>query len=93
MAFLDPPKASASEALSRLNEHKVAVKILTGDNDIVTGNICQRSDCRWNTSARQPDRGMDEAQLGEAAEVNTVFAKLSPSHKERIITPCRAKGT
>ena len=42
MAFLDPPKDTAPEALSKLKEHFVTVKILTGDNEIVTGSICKQ---------------------------------------------------
>ena len=93
MAFLDPPKTSATEALSRLKDHNVSVKILTGDNDIVTGNICKQV----GLSVDQILLGsqieeMDEPQLAEAAENNTIFAKLSPSHKERIIHALQSKG-
>ncbi len=42
LAFLDPPKETAPAALSKLHEHNVAVKILTGDNEIVTGTICKQ---------------------------------------------------
>ena len=42
LAFLDPPKATAEEALTRLNGRQVAVKVLTGDNDIITRYICQK---------------------------------------------------
>jgi Mg2+-importing ATPase len=93
MAFLDPPKSSATEALRKLNEHKVSVKILTGDNDVVTGNVCKQV----GLSVDQILLGnqieeMDEAQLAEAAQANTIFAKLSPSHKERIIRALQSKG-
>ncbi|MGD0877383.1 MAG: magnesium-translocating P-type ATPase [Anaerolineales bacterium] len=93
MAFLDPPKATASEALSKLNEHSVAVKILTGDNDIVTATICKQVGLPIDHMllGNQIEE-MNEAQLAEAAEVNTVFAKLSPSHKERIIHALQSKG-
>jgi len=93
MAFLDPPKSSATEALKKLNEHNVSVKILTGDNDIVTGNVCKQV----GLSVEQILLGsqieeMDEAQLADAAQSNTIFAKLSPSHKERIIHALQSKG-
>ena len=93
MAFLDPPKATASEALSKLNEHSVAVKILTGDNDIVTATICKQVGLPIDHMllGNQIEE-MNEAQLAEAAEVNTVFSKLSPSHKERIIHALQSKG-
>ncbi|MGZ6346092.1 MAG: magnesium-translocating P-type ATPase [Anaerolineales bacterium] len=93
MAFLDPPKATATEALSKLNEHKVAVKILTGDNDIVTGTICKQVGLPVDHILLGPEiEDMDEVKLAEAAESNTVFAKLSPSHKERIIHALQSKG-
>jgi Mg2+-importing ATPase len=93
LAFLDPPKASASEALRKLNEHAVAVKILTGDNDIVTVNICKQVGLPVeHILLGNQIEEMDEAQLAEAAEVNTIFAKLSPSHKERIIHALQSKG-
>lgn len=93
MAFLDPPKATAREALNKLNEHKVAVKILTGDNDIVTTTICKQVGLSVeHILLGNQIEEMTEAQLGEAAEVNTVFAKLSPSHKERIIHALQSKG-
>jgi P-type Mg2+ transporter len=93
MAFLDPPKASASEALSKLKEHNVAVKILTGDNDIVTGTICKQVGLSVEHILLGPEiEAMSEGRLGEAAEETTVFAKLSPSHKERIIHALQSKG-
>ncbi len=93
MAFLDPPKESASEALSKLNKHNVAVKILTGDNDAVTVSICKQvglpvEDFLLGSSIDE----MDDAGLGAAAETISVFAKLSPSHKERIIRVLKARG-
>jgi Mg2+-importing ATPase len=93
MAFLDPPKASATEALGELHKHNVAVKILTGDNDIVTGTICRQVGLPVDHILLGPEiEDMDEAKLAEAAESNTVFAKLSPSHKERIIHALQSKG-
>jgi Mg2+-importing ATPase len=93
MAFLDPPKATASEALSKLNEHSVSVKILTGDNDIVTATICKQVGLPIDHMLLGNQiEDMNEAQLAEAAEVNTVFSKLSPSHKERIIHALQSKG-
>ena len=93
MAFLDPPKETASEALTRLHSHNVNVKILTGDNDIVTGAICRQVGLPVDSILLGPeiDR-LDDPQLGGAAESTSVFAKLSPSHKERIIRALQEKG-
>jgi Mg2+-importing ATPase len=93
MAFLDPPKDTALEALARLNQHKVAVKILTGDNDVVTGFICRQVGLPVDRILLGPEiEAMTEEQLGDAAESTTVFAKLSPSHKERIIHALQKKA-
>lgn len=93
MAFLDPPKATALTTLKQLHEHNVAVKILTGDNEIVTGTICRQVGLSVDHILLGPQvEQMTEAQLAEAAEATTVFAKLSPSHKERIIHALQSKG-
>jgi Mg2+-importing ATPase len=93
MAFLDPPKATAAEALSKLHEHNVATKILTGDNDIVTGSICKQVGLPVDRILLGPEiESMTGEQLADAAESTTVFAKLSPSHKERIIHALQSKG-
>ena len=93
LAFLDPPKDTASEALAQLNAHNVAVKILTGDNDIVTASICKQvgmpvDNMLLGTSIEE----MSDEQLDAVVEQMTVFAKLSPSHKERIIQSLHRKG-
>jgi Mg2+-importing ATPase len=93
LAFLDPPKESASEALGMLKDHSVAVKILTGDNDIVTGTICKQVGLPVDRILLGPEiESMDEKQLADAVEATTVFAKLSPSHKERIIHTLQSTG-
>ncbi len=93
MAFLDPPKATATEAISQLGQHNVGVKILTGDNDIITGNICKQvGPPTEHILLGSQIEVMNAKQLAEAAEENTIFAKLSPSHKERIIRALQSKG-
>jgi Mg2+-importing ATPase len=93
LAFLDPPKETAPAALSKLHEHNVAVKILTGDNDIVTGSICKQVGLPIEQMLLGSDiEDMTDVQLAEAAEKSTVFAKLSPAHKERIIHALQHKG-
>lgn len=93
MAFLDPPKDTASEALRKLNEHNVAVKILTGDNDAVTVSICRQVGLPIdNILLGSSIDGMSDGELGAVAETISVFAKLSPSHKERVIRALKARG-
>ena len=93
MAFLDPPKDTASEALIQLHSQNVDVKILTGDNDIVTAYICKQVGLPVDRILLGPEiEQMDDAQLVEVAEATSVFAKLSPAHKERIIHALQGKG-
>jgi Mg2+-importing ATPase len=93
LAFLDPPKETASEALLRLHHHNVSVKILTGDNEIVTGSICRQVGLPVEQILLGPTIDeLSDDQLADVAEGITVFAKLSPSHKERIIHSLQKKG-
>jgi Mg2+-importing ATPase len=93
LAFLDPPKDTAAEALASLKAHNVSVKILTGDNDAVTISICKQVGLPVDHILLGDDiEAMSEEQLGEAAETISIFAKLSPSHKERIIYALQKRG-
>jgi Mg2+-importing ATPase len=93
IAFLDPPKESAREAIAALASKGVQVKILTGDNDVVTRKICQEV----NLDAGDILLGgkiaaMSDAQLADVAERTTVFAKLTPDQKEKVIAALHARG-
>ena len=93
IAFLDPPKGSAAKALASLKRFGVTTKILTGDNALVTRKICK--DVGLDEKAViTGDKllSLDETQLGELAERNNVFARLSPSQKENIITALQKRG-
>jgi Mg2+-importing ATPase len=93
LAFLDPPKASASEALARLNQYHVTVKILTGDNDLVTTTISRQVGLPVENVLLGPAiDGMDDETLAREADRTSVFAKLSPAHKERIIRALQKSG-
>jgi Mg2+-importing ATPase len=93
IAFLDPPKGSAAKALASLKQFGVTTKILTGDNALVTRKICKDvglDEQEVLTGDKLLD--LDETQLGELAEKNNVFARLSPSQKENIITALQKRG-
>ncbi len=93
IAFLDPPKGSAAKAIASLKRFGVATKILTGDNALVTRKICKDVGLGdQEVIAGDKLLGLDEAQLGELAEKNKVFARLSPSQKENIITVLQNRG-
>jgi Mg2+-importing ATPase len=93
LAFLDPPKETASAAIRALNEHGVGVKVLTGDNDAVTRTICRQVGLAGEEVLLGTDiEDMDAAELGRAVERCNIFAKLSPGQKKRIIAGLRANG-
>jgi len=93
IAFLDPPKESTKPALEALAGHGIAVKILTGDNDLVTRKICREVGIDADTViVGSQIEAMDEATLADAAERHRVFARLTPAHKERIVRALRARG-
>ena len=86
LAFLDPPKESTPEALEKLKGLSVGVKILTGDNEVVTKYICGSVGLPVDSMLLGGDIDeMNDVELADAAERTTIFAKLSPAHKERII--------
>ncbi|MGG7178542.1 magnesium-translocating P-type ATPase [Clostridium paraputrificum] len=93
VAFLDPPKESAKEALRALKESGVEVKILTGDNDAVTKKVCSEVgiEVREILLGGNVDTMTDEELALVVEEVN-VFAKLSPLQKSRIIKILQEKG-
>jgi Mg2+-importing ATPase len=92
MAFLDPPKESATEALKRLKTLNVDVKILTGDNEIVTAYICKQVGMPVDKILLGSQiETMSEPELAEAASLTSIFAKLAPSQKERIIHALQSK--
>jgi Mg2+-importing ATPase len=93
LAFLDPPKQTAAEALQRLHGLKVGVKVLTGDNEIITACICRQVGIPVENLllGAQIER-MSEPELAAAAGNTSVFARLVPAHKERIIRALQSGG-
>jgi P-type Mg2+ transporter len=91
-AFLDPPKETAGAAIEALRGHGVTVKVLTGDNDLVARKVCQQVglDTQAIVLGGEIDK-MDDEQLADAAEKTTVFARVSPAHKQRIIAVLRSR--
>ena len=87
LAFLDPPKPSAAEAIKQLHEYGVEVKILSGDNDIVVKSIGRQVGIDTSYSRTGPDiENMDEATLKERVKTTTCFSKLTPLQKTQIIS-------
>ncbi|PMY61053.1 MULTISPECIES: magnesium-translocating P-type ATPase [Pseudomonas] len=93
LTFLDPPKETAGPAIAALRENGVTVKVLTGDNPIVTAKICREV----GLEVGQPLLGrdiehMDDAVLARLVEERTVFAKLTPLQKSRVLKALQANG-
>jgi Mg2+-importing ATPase len=93
IAFLDPPKESAREAIAALARKGVQVKVLTGDNEIITRKICHEVHLEPGEillGARIAQ--MSDAELADIADRTTVFAKLNPAQKERVVRALHARG-
>jgi Mg2+-importing ATPase len=93
LAFFDPPKDSASKAIKALNASGVEVKILTGDNELVTKKVCHDVNLEISNivTGRQLSE-MDEEKFRETVKTSNVFARLTPSQKEKIIQTLRGMG-
>lgn len=92
-AFLDPPRASAGDTLAALRREGVEVKVLTGDNETVTAHICREvglplKGLITGTELEQ----VSDAALPAVALKNTVFARVSPDQKRRIIEALKRAG-
>ena len=93
LTFLDPPKESAYEAISALNEHGVGVKVLTGDNEIITIKVCREVGLEPGVPLLGIEiEQMDDVELKEQIEQRTIFAKLTPLQKSRIIRLLQDNG-
>ena len=93
IAFLDPPKETARPAIEALRKHGVDVKVLTGDNDLVSRKVCFEVGIPTDiTFIGTQIEQMSDAELEEKAEKATLFARLSPAHKQRIVRALQAKG-
>lgn len=92
VAFLDPPKETAIAAIRALEGHGVEVKVVTGDNELVARKICKEVGVATEFVLLGSDvEGMNDEQLAEAALRTTLFARVSPAHKQRIIRALQAR--
>ncbi|MGL5655651.1 MAG: magnesium-translocating P-type ATPase [Fusobacteriaceae bacterium] len=93
IGFLDPPKESAAEAIKALFEYGVDVKVLTGDNEIVTKHVCQKVGIEdTNILLGSQIDSMSDDELKVAIEKTHIFAKLSPQQKARVVSLFRENG-
>jgi len=93
IAFLDPPKSSAKKTIETLNDLGIEFKVLTGENELVTKKICSEVglNIRGFATGEQVEKATD-AQLRELVKTTTVFARLSPLQKERVIHALHENG-
>ena len=93
LTFLDPPKETAGLAIAALRDMGVTVKVLTGDNAVVTGKICREVGLDPGTPLLGQDiEQMDDTTLKLRVEERTVFAKLTPLQKSRVLKALQANG-
>ncbi|MFK3822511.1 magnesium-translocating P-type ATPase, partial [Pseudomonas yamanorum] len=93
LTFLDPPKETAGPAIAALREIGVAVKVLTGDNAIVTSKICRQVGLEPGVPLLGVEiEAMDDATLKLRVEERTVFAKLTPLQKSRVLKTLQSNG-
>jgi Mg2+-importing ATPase len=93
VAFLDPPKPGAKAAIDALKKFGVDLKVLTGDNELVTKKICQEVGLSFHTVFNGDDveKASDE-DLKRLVEEGNVFARLSPLQKERVVRTLHNNG-
>ncbi|NTU67527.1 MAG: magnesium-translocating P-type ATPase [Chlorobiaceae bacterium] len=93
IAFLDPPKDSTAQALVSLGDAGVRVKILTGDNALVTRKICRDVGLVVNHFATGDELSrMNPEEFDRTVESAEVLAKLSPMQKEQVVQSLRKNG-
>lgn len=93
LAFLDPPKGSARGAIAALNENGIRVKVLTGDNELLSRKVCHDVgiDTERLLLGADVERMSDEELQSEVMEA-TLFARMSPAHKQRVIQALQRTG-
>ena len=93
VAFFDPPKKTVTESLKMLEAHGIEIKIITGDNELVTEKVSR--DIYLPTKGTvlgEAIEKMSDAELSKAVEANTIFARVIPSMKMRIIQALQKNG-
>ena len=93
VAFLDPPKESAEAAMRALNGHGVSVKVLTGDSDLIALNICHQVGIKSDRAVLGSEvEALSDSELAPLLESESIFAKLDPLQKSRIVRLLKASG-
>lgn len=93
IGFLDPAKPSAKPSIEALHKLGIELKVLTGDNEIVTKKICKDVGIPINNILLGPELdNLTDVALTERIDNISIFAKLSPQQKSRVVKVLQAKG-
>jgi Mg2+-importing ATPase len=93
IAFLDPPKDTAAPAIAALRKHGIEIKVLTGDNELVSRKICGEVGLAIDhVLTGAAIENMNDAELAKAAQTTILFVRLSPFNKRRIIQALQTAG-
>jgi len=93
LAFLDPPKPDAADALARLDRLGVEVKVITGDNAVVADKVCHDIGLKvLGTITGAELDALDDEQLARRLPHTTIFARVTPEQKSRVIKAQRKLG-
>jgi Mg2+-importing ATPase len=93
IAFFDPAKETSAKAIDALTRSGVTVKILTGDNELVTRKVCHDVRMTITKVVIGPQlAAMDDIAFAKEVEEANVFARLTPDQKEKVIKTLRAAG-
>ncbi len=92
VAFLDPPKETANQAIKALESHGVSIKVVTGDNELVARKICKEVGLSTEFVLLGSEvEALNDIQLADVAMKTTLFARVSPAHKQRIIKALQSR--
>jgi len=93
LGFVDPPREDATEVLAKLACEGVRVQVLTGDNELVTAQICERVGIpAGNILTGEEIEKMSDSALFHRVELVRVFARVSPAQKNRVLRAIKARG-
>ena len=93
LVFTDPVKPSAKAAIEDMKDYGIAVKVLTGDNEYVSRHVCDQIGISTENILVGPQiDDMSDEELKDAVEQTSIFARLSPDDKSRVVTALRANG-
>jgi Mg2+-importing ATPase len=93
IAFLDPPKKSAAKAIAELQELGINLKVISGDNELVTAKICSEVDIKIDKIVLGESlEKLSDHELRQKVEEANIFCRLTPFDKERVIEALQKNG-